>query len=175
VYAEENVIVLLDTDATAELIAGIPMDSGVTTGPDMLDAHPACTVEGEVAIGWSTTSNDGAQHFHKRRKITAKTTARTPMMPPMTPPVIAAGDDAECEDGVGVLELQQAIPDCQKTMRQFQILIGRKGFSHFTVIVEKDPVGNVTVDLMDVSIRKTTRMEVNVHRKECTCTCVGCK
>jgi hypothetical protein len=32
-YEEKNVIVLQDTDAIAVLIAGIPVDSGVTTGP----------------------------------------------------------------------------------------------------------------------------------------------
>jgi hypothetical protein len=51
-------------------------------------------------------------------------------------------------------------------MRRFQISIDRKGFSHVTVIVENDPVGNGTVDLTDVSIRKTTTVEASVRRKE---------
>jgi hypothetical protein len=104
VYAEKNVIVLLDTDAIAELIAGIPVDSGVTTGPDALDAHPECTVEGEVAIGWSTTSNDGVRRLRIRRKITPKTTAR--MIPPMTPPAMAGVLDLRAilgGRGVGVV------------------------------------------------------------------------
>jgi hypothetical protein len=114
VFAEENVIVLLDTDAIAVLIPGIPVDSGVT-GPDMLDAHPECTVEGEVAIGWSTTSNNGARRFRKRMKITEKTTAR--IIPPVTPPAMAGvldlredvegGDDAEGEDGVGEARVEE--------------------------------------------------------------------
>ena len=114
-YAEGNIIVLLDTDAIAELVAFIPVNSGVTTGPDALDAHLECTVEGEVAIGWSTTSNDGVRRLRKRRKITPKTTAR--MTPPMTPPAMAGVldlrddvegvDDAECDDGMAEARVEE--------------------------------------------------------------------
>jgi hypothetical protein len=102
VYAEENVMVLQD-DVIAELIAGILADSGVDTGSDALDAHPECMVEGEVAIGWSTTSNEIGRRFSKRRKIRPKTTAR--MMPPVIPPAMAGVldlyEDLEGVDGVG--------------------------------------------------------------------------
>jgi hypothetical protein len=73
--------------------------------------HRECTVEGEVAIGWSTTSNDGVRRLRKRRQITAETTTR--MIPPMTPPAMAGvvdlREDGEAEARVEVGEGREGV------------------------------------------------------------------
>ena len=118
--AIENLSVEIVTDslgeeAPAELTSWILLRWGVKTGPAALDAHPECTVEREVAIGWSITLKWGFRRFRKRRNTTPNTTAT--ISPPTTPPAIAGVfdlredveglDDAELEwveggGGVGV-------------------------------------------------------------------------
>ena len=99
----------LDPGAIAKLMAGILVNPGVNA----FDVHPA---EGEVAIGWSVTSNGGGRlrRFCKRRiNTTPNAMATTMTVPPTTPPAIAgtfdlreAGEevavvnDAEREDEV---------------------------------------------------------------------------
>ena len=88
----ENLSVEIVTDSLgveviAELTSWILLGWGVKTGPAALDAHPECTVEGEVAIGWSITLKWGVRRFRNRRKTTPNMMATT--SPPTTPPAIA--------------------------------------------------------------------------------------
>jgi hypothetical protein len=53
---------------------------------------------------------------------------------------------------------QQSTQGCTENMREFRISIDRSKCSHFIVIVEKEPVGNGTVDLANVSIAVIPKM-----------------
>jgi hypothetical protein len=78
----------------------------VTTGADAFDVHPEWKAEGEVAIGWSLTSNGNDRLGRFRKRISMTPNAMATAIPPMTPPAIAgpfdlredAEDDAEWED-----------------------------------------------------------------------------
>jgi hypothetical protein len=80
------------------LIAIAELSVGILEGCDVnavADAHP---MGGEVAIGWSLTSNGGGRLGRLRKRMNTTPNAMAMAIPPMTPPAIA-GAFALREDG----------------------------------------------------------------------------
>jgi len=93
-YAEKNAVNLLNVDVIAELL-------------------PDCTLEGEVAMGWSLAviSERRVRRFRRRMNVTLNATAMTSA--PMTPPAMAGAlDFREGVDGVGETECEDAEGVC---------------------------------------------------------------
>ena len=87
----------LDPDVIEELITGLFTDCDAYTGPTSCaySAHPGCTDEGKVAMGWSVTSWREFGRFRKQKNRTP--TATVTAIPTTTPPTMAGTFDL-CED-----------------------------------------------------------------------------
>ena len=76
-----------------ELILGWFTDCGAYSGPTWtaFGAHPECTDEREVAMGWSVRSRREFGRFRKQKNRTPTATATA--IPPTTPPTMAGTFD----------------------------------------------------------------------------------